>query len=85
MIDINPESFHLINLLPGAVTGLEGVIYYVEHLGGQTLTHIKLLDDTDITLLEPGEHTYNRGDKLKVEPKSKTMHAFDKGAKAIRK
>ena len=78
-IGIRPE--HLVR----SKTGLEGVIYYVEHLGGQTLTHIKLLDDTDITLLEPGEHTYNRGDKLKVEPKSKTMHAFDKGAKAIRK
>ena len=76
---VRPE--HLIR----SKTGLEGVVYYVEHLGGQTLTHIKLPDDTDITLVEPGEHNYNRGDKLKVEPKPKTMHAFDKGAKAIRK
>ena len=78
-IGVRPE--HLIR----SKTGLEGVVYYVEHLGGQTLTHIKLPDDTDITLVEPGEHNYNRGDKLKVEPKPKTMHAFDIGAKAIRK
>jgi ABC-type sugar transport system ATPase subunit len=78
-IGIRPE--HLVK----SKTGLEGVVYYVEHLGGQTLTHIKLPDNTDLTLVEAGEHNYQRGDKLKVEPKAKTMHAFDNGGKAIRK
>jgi hypothetical protein len=36
-------------------------------------------------LVEAGEHTYNRGDKIMVEPEAKTLHAFDKGGKAIRK
>ena len=61
------------------------MIYHLEHLGGQTLIHIKLLDDTDLTLVEAGEHRYNRGDKITVEPEAKTLHAFDKGGKAIRK
>jgi ABC-type sugar transport system ATPase subunit len=78
-IGVRPE--HLVK----SKTGLEGVVYYVEHLGGQTLTHIKLPDNTDLTLVEAGEHNYQRGDKLKVEPKAKTMHAFDNGGKAIRK
>ena len=78
-IGVRPE--HLVK----SKTGLEGVVYYVEHLGGQTLTHIKLPDNTDLTLVEAGEHNYQRGDKLKVEPKAKTMHAFDQGGKAIRK
>jgi ABC-type sugar transport system ATPase subunit len=78
-IGVRPE--HLVK----SKTGLEGVVYYVEHLGGQTLTHIKLPDNTDLTLVEPGEHNYNRGDNLKVEPKTKSIHAFDKGGKAIRK
>ena len=76
-IGVRPE--HLVK----SKTGLEGVVYYVEHLGGQTLTHIKLPDNTDLTLVEAGEHNYQRGDKLKVEPKAKTMHAFDKGGKVI--
>jgi ABC-type sugar transport system ATPase subunit len=78
-IGVRPE--HLVR----STNGLEGVVYYVEHLGGQTLTHIKLPDNTDLTLVEAGEHNYKRGDKLKVEPKAKTMHAFDQGGKAIRK
>jgi ABC-type sugar transport system ATPase subunit len=78
-IGVRPE--HLVK----SKTGLEGVVYYVEHLGGQTLTHIKLPDNTDLTLVEAGEHNYQRGEKLKVEPKAKTMHAFDNGGKAIRK
>jgi ABC-type sugar transport system ATPase subunit len=78
-IGVRPE--HLVR----STNGLEGVVYYVEHLGGQTLTHIKLPDNTDLTLVEAGEHNYQRGDKLKVEPKAKTMHAFDQGGKAIRK
>ena len=78
-IGVRPE--HLVK----SKTGLEGIVYYVEHLGGQTLTHIKLPDNTDLTLVEAGEHNYQRGDKLKVEPKAKTMHAFDNGGKAIRK
>jgi ABC-type sugar transport system ATPase subunit len=78
-IGVRPE--HLVR----SKTGLEGVVYYVEHLGGQTLTHIKLPDNTDLTLVEPGEHNYNRGDNLKVEPETKSIHAFDKGGKAIRK
>ena len=41
--------------------------------------------NTDLTLVEPGEHNYNRGDNLKVEPETKSIHAFDKGGKAIRK
>jgi len=78
-IGVRPE--HLVK----SKTGLEGVIFHVEHLGGQTLTHIKLPDETDLTLVEPGEHTYNRGDKITVQPEAKTMHAFDKGGQAIRK
>ena len=41
--------------------------------------------NTDLTLVEPGEHNYNRGDNLTVEPETKSIHAFDKGGKAIRK
>ena len=78
-IGVRPE--HLVK----SKTGLEGVIFHVEHLGGQTLTHIKLQDETDLTLVEPGEHIYDRGDKITVQPEAKTMHAFDKGGQAIRK
>jgi ABC-type sugar transport system ATPase subunit len=77
-IGVRPE--HLVR----SKKGLEGTIYHLEHLGGQTLTHIKLPDDTDLTLVEAGEHTYNRGDKITVEPEAKTLHAFDKVGKAIR-
>ena len=78
-IGVRPE--HLVK----SKKGLEGIIFHVEHLGGQTLTHIKLPDETDLTLVEPGEHTYGRGDKITVQPEAKTMHAFDKGGQAIRK
>ena len=78
-IGVRPE--HLVK----SKTGLEGIIFHVEHLGGQTLTHIKLPDETDLTLVEPGEHNYSRGDKITVQPEAKTMHAFDNGGQAIRK
>ena len=78
-IGVRPE--HLVR----GKTGLEGTVYHVEHLGGQTLTHIKLPNETDLTIVEPGEHNYDRGDKIIVKPEAKTLHAFDKVGKAIRK
>ena len=78
-IGVRPE--HLVK----SKTGLEGIIFHVEHLGGQTLTHIKLPDETDLTRVEPGEHNYSRGDKITVQPEAKTMHAFDNARQAIRK
>ena len=78
-IGVRPE--HLVR----SKTGLQGTVYHLEHLGGQTLTHIKLPDETDLTLVEPGEHNYDRGGKITVKPEAKTLQAFDKVGKAIRK
>ena len=65
-------------------SGLTGRVYHVEHLGGQTLTHLKLDDGTDFTLVEPGENSDNKGDTLTLAPSSGCLHVFDADGRAIR-
>ncbi|MCP4383147.1 MAG: sn-glycerol-3-phosphate ABC transporter ATP-binding protein UgpC [Hyphomicrobiales bacterium] len=76
---VRPE--HLVR----SNSGLEGRVYYVEHLGGQTLTHLKLDDGTNYTLVEPGESTNNsQGDALTLSPAPGCLHAFGSDGRAIR-
>ena len=77
-IGVRPE--HLVR----STSGLEGRVYYVEHLGGQTLTHLKLEDGTDYTLIEPGENSNNQGDALTLSPAPGCLHAFGADGRAIR-
>ncbi|MEM8732126.1 MAG: sn-glycerol-3-phosphate ABC transporter ATP-binding protein UgpC [Pseudomonadota bacterium] len=77
-IGVRPEHF------VRADSGLDGRIYYTEHLGGQTLTHLKLEDGTDYTLVEAGEHASTQGDVLTLAPAPGCLHAFDADGRAIR-
>ncbi|MDC0434377.1 sn-glycerol-3-phosphate ABC transporter ATP-binding protein UgpC [bacterium] len=77
-IGVRPE--HLVR----ADRGLAGKIYHTEHLGGQTLTHLKLDDGSDYTLMEPGEQSNNQGDTLTLAPAPDCLHAFGADGRAIR-
>ncbi len=77
-IGVRPE--HLVR----SNTGLQGQVYYVEHLGGQTLTHLKLADGTDYTFVEPGENGGNQGETMTLAPATGCLHAFDADGRAIR-
>ena len=77
-IGVRPE--HLVR----ADNGIAGKIYHTEHLGGQTLTHLKLDDGSDYTLMEPGEQSNNQGDTLKLAPAPDCLHAFGADGRTIR-
>ena len=77
-IGVRPE--HLVR----SAEGLTGSVYHVEHLGGQTLTHLRLENGVDFTLLEPGENQDGKGDSLTLVPAAGCLHAFDTAGRAIR-
>ncbi|MEL7116925.1 MAG: TOBE domain-containing protein, partial [Pseudomonadota bacterium] len=65
-------------------TGLEGRVYHVEHLGGQTLTHLKLESGHDFVLSEPGAGDDNAGDLIHLNPAEGCLHIFDVDGRALR-
>lgn len=77
-VGVRPE--HLVR----AEKGLEGRVFYIEHLGGQTLTHLKLPDGTDYTLVEAGQHGGHQGETLTLVPSDGCLHVFDADGRAIR-
>ena len=77
-IGVRPE--HMVR----SDTGLEGTVYHVEHLGGQTLTHLKLASGHDFVLNEPGAGTDAAGDKIHLSPAPGCLHAFDGAGLALR-
>jgi len=77
-VGVRPE--HLIR----ASSGLEGKVYHVEHLGGQTLTHLKLPTGHDFVLSEAGAGTDQAGETLYLAPAEGCLHAFAADGKAIR-
>ena len=77
-VGVRPE--HLVR----AEKGLDGRVFYIEHLGGQTLTHLKLPDGTDYTLVEAGQHGGHQGETLTLAPSDGCLHVFDADGRAIR-
>jgi ABC-type sugar transport system ATPase subunit len=77
-VGVRPE--HMVR----AEKGLEGRVFYIEHLGGQTLTHLKLPDGTDFTLVEPGQHGGQKGETIALMPSQGCLHVFDADGRAIR-
>jgi ABC-type sugar transport system ATPase subunit len=75
---VRPE--HLVR----ADAGLEASVYFVEHLGGQTLTHLKLPSGADVVLSEPGAGTDAQGDTLMLAPAEGCLHVFDASGRALR-
>jgi ABC-type sugar transport system ATPase subunit len=65
-------------------TGLEGRVYHVEHLGGQTITHIKLASGEVIVLSEPGSGKDERGAIVRLAPAPGCLHAFDSAGMAVK-
>ena len=65
-------------------TGLAGHVFHVEHLGGQTLTHLKLPGGQDFVLSEPGAGNDRQGDTILLSPADGCLHAFDANGRAVR-
>jgi len=74
---VRPE--HLLR----AEQGLEGRVYYVEHLGGQTLTHLKLSTGQDFVLSEAGAGDDLRGSTISLKPQPGCLHGFDQSGAAV--
>ena len=64
--------------------GLEGRVYHVEHLGGQTLTHLKLEGGQDLVLAEAGAGQDQQGAIIHLAPVEGCLHAFDQAGQAVR-
>ncbi|KMW58026.1 ABC transporter ATP-binding protein [Candidatus Rhodobacter oscarellae] len=64
--------------------GLAGQVFHVEHLGGQTLTHLKLASGHEFVLSEPGAGGDAAGDTVHLRPAEGCLHAFDANGLAVR-
>ena len=76
-IGVRPE--HLVR----ARKGLKGRVFHVEHLGGQTLTHLRPERGHAFVLCEPGAGTDAVGDELVLAPAEGCLHAFDAAGRAL--
>ena len=77
-VGVRPE--HLIR----ADAGLQGQVFHVEHLGGQTLTHLKLASGAEFVLSEAGAGQDAPGDTLSLMPADGCLHGFDADGRALR-
>ena len=77
-VGVRPE--HMVR----SSSGLEGKVYHVEHLGGQTLTHMKLPSGHDFVLSEAGAGTDAAGDAVLLAPAPGCLHVFDGAGLALR-
>lgn len=63
--------------------GTDGIVYHIEYLGGQTITHVKLEKGSAITLVESGEKKYEYGSRLKLKPMVGSIHLFNADGQLI--
>ena len=75
---VRPE--HMVR----AESGLAGHVYHVEHLGGQTLTHLRLEQGEEFVLNESGAGDDAAGDTIFLRPADGCLHAFDATGNAVR-
>ena len=73
-VGLRPE--HLFVCEPGPTT-LDAVVDWVEALGADTITHVRMRDGSGLNLRLPGTTTARQGDRLCLTAAPDQIHLFD--------
>jgi multiple sugar transport system ATP-binding protein len=81
-LGIRPE--HLIEEGSGIDGGLAGEVNVIEHLGGETLLHLRLADDRTIQLKASGESKTAEGQRITAGFSVRHVHLFREDGASLR-
>lgn len=88
-LGVRPE--HLVAVPAGAenspafATVLEGRVFVVEHLGGETYIYLKLADQSTVVMRAEGDHAARIGDTIRLGVPAAACHLFESNGTALAK
>ncbi|WP_435101735.1 ABC transporter ATP-binding protein [Arhodomonas sp. AD133] len=76
-LGVRPEHIHEPDASEAADAYLRGEVLVVEHLGGETLIHVRLGDGETVAVKGSGETTVDVGDTVTIGLAARRCHLFD--------
>jgi len=79
---VRPEH---LNLTENGDAKLDGKVFAVERLGGETYLYVNTVNNDELTVHAPGDKVISVGDSVSIGFSSKNCHLFDKKGEVFKK